>query len=108
MNDLYFNQVVLKYLLSKTYEVKKKSYNFGYLSTDDWLKGNDRNDLKILFFNDIFILPADSKNVNILQCRHFHHIQITLKWQKKSAQLLVMALQQAINWVTRPIFSVSQ
>ena len=26
MNDLYLNQVVLKYLLSKTYEVKKQRF----------------------------------------------------------------------------------
>ena len=43
MNNLYFNQVMTKYLLSKTYKMNSytKSYNFGYLSTDDRLKGNN-------------------------------------------------------------------
>ena len=37
MSNLYFNQVVMKYL----YLILIRNYNFGYHSTNDRLKGND-------------------------------------------------------------------
>ena len=95
-NDLYFNQVVLKYLLSKTYEVKKQRFKVFecilHLLFNIWHKIN------IQIYNILF--HGHSQNTNTKPCikSSFKDVSFKLCVQERLNFYQKEAFKKAIFW----------